>query len=83
MSDFDKAARSQVVLEAEQRGEQRGRRASLLDLLEARFGPNLPEAVRQAIASQEDLAVLKDWFQTVAVSEETLEAISARLGWKV
>jgi hypothetical protein len=63
----------------EKRGEVRGRRASLLELLQARFGENLPAGLRQAVEGEEDLDTLTAWFRS-ATTASTLESLRAAWG---
>ncbi len=69
---------SQFVLEWEQRGELRGLRKALVDLLQARFGVDLPTDLRQMVDNQEDLPKLTAWFHA-ALTAKSLKAL--RKAW--
>jgi len=62
--------RSQVVLGWEQRGEQRGEqkatRRSLIEVLQARFGKELPSWVIQKIEAEPNVSTLTAWLATAA-----------------
>jgi hypothetical protein len=70
--------RSQVVTEWEQRGELRGRKASLLDVLETKWGQNIPEDVLQAVETQEDVTTIKEW-TAAAVTSGSLDDFRSKM----
>jgi hypothetical protein len=70
--------RSQFLLEWELRGELRGRRKALEELLQARFGIELPTDLRQMVDNQEDLPKLTAWFHA-ALTARSLKAL--RKAW--
>lgn len=77
--------RSVTVMEWEAKGERRGQvktvRSNLLMLLRSRFGKELPEAVTQTIANQQDFDRLTAWFEEILGTQDSLDTLSNRFGW--
>jgi len=77
--------RSQVVMEWEQRGVQRGQREGLsrglIAALKAHYRSEVPENLRRTLEAEQDQSRLLAWLTEVVTTTESLEALSRRLGW--